>query len=85
MKVHTFTTRFIQLNNYLPYFPPDSVRQMVAAMSDDEVKEILYYAKHNLRRKQMIEQGRNYLDRFIQEMTTLFETQVEIIATPAPS
>ena len=24
MKVRTFTTRLIQLNNYLPYFPPDA-------------------------------------------------------------
>ena len=26
MEVRTFTTRLIQLNNYLPYFPPDCVR-----------------------------------------------------------
>ena len=41
MKVRTFTTRLIQLNNYLPYFPPDCIGQMVTALPDDEVKEIL--------------------------------------------
>ena len=44
MKVPTFTTRLKQLNNYLPYCPPDCVGQMVTALPDDEVKEILYHA-----------------------------------------
>ena len=48
MKVRTFTTRLIQLNNYLPYFPPDCARQMVTALPDDEVREILYHTKPNL-------------------------------------
>ena len=65
MKVCTFTTRLIQLNNYLPYFPPDCVGQMVTALPDDEVKEILYHAMPNLWRKKMTEQGYNYLDRSI--------------------
>ena len=43
MKVRTFTTRLIQQNNYLPYSPPDHVGQMVTALPDDEVKEILYH------------------------------------------
>ena len=39
MKVCTFTTRLIQLNNYLPYFPPDCIGQTVTALSDNEVKK----------------------------------------------
>ena len=48
IKVCTFTTRLIQLNNYLPYFPPDYVGQMVTGLPGDEVKEILYHAMPNL-------------------------------------
>ena len=44
VKVCTFITKLIQLNNYLPYFPPDCIGQMVTALPDDEVKEILYHA-----------------------------------------
>ena len=41
MKESTFNTRLIQLNKYLPFFPPDCVGQMVTALPDDKVKEIL--------------------------------------------
>ena len=68
MKVSTFTDRLIQLNKYLPYFPPDHVRQMVTALLDDEVKEIIYHAMPNSWRKKKTEQGYNYLDRSIQKM-----------------
>ena len=57
MKVRTFTIMFIQLNNYLPYFSPDCIGQMVTALPDDEVKEILYHAMPNLWRKKMTKQG----------------------------
>ena len=42
IKVRIFTNRFIQLNNYLPYLSPDRTGEMVTALPDDEVKEILY-------------------------------------------
>ena len=48
MKVRTFTTRLIKLNNYLPYSPPDCAGQMVTAPHGDEVNEILYHAIPNL-------------------------------------
>ena len=41
LNVCTLTTRLIQLNNYLPYFPPNCVGQMVTALLDDENREIL--------------------------------------------
>ena len=85
MKVRTFTTRLIQLNNYLPYFPPNCIGQMVTALPDDEVKEILYHAIPNSWRKKMTEQGYNYLDRYIQEISGFFEIRVENLETPAPS
>ena len=57
---------------------------MATALSDDEVKEILYHAMHNLWRKKMTEQDYNYLDKSIQEMSGFFETRVENLETPAP-
>ena len=83
MKVHTFTTRLIQLNNYLPYFPPDHVGQIVTALPDDEVKEILYNTMPNSWSKKTIKQGHNYLDRSIQEIPGFFETMVENLKIPA--
>ena len=57
---------------------------MVTALPDDEVKEILYHAMPNSWRKDGIEQGYNYLDRSIQEMSLSFETRVENLETLAP-
>ena len=84
VKVRTFTTRLIQLNHYLSYFPPDCIGQMVTALSDDEVKEILYHAIPYWWRKKMSKKGYNYLDRSIQEMLGFFETMVDNLETPAP-
>ena len=57
---------------------------MVTALPDDEVKEILYHAMPNLWMKKMTEQGYNYLDRYIQEMSGFFETRIENLETPTP-
>ena len=74
----------LQLNKYLPYFPPVHVGQTVIALSNDEVKEILYHAKPNLWRKKMTKQGYNYLERSVQEMTSFFETRIENQEALAP-
>ena len=83
-KQRTSTTSLIQLNINLPYFPPDCVGQMVTALPDEKVKEILYHAMPNSWRKKMTEQGYNYLDRSIQETSGIFETRVENLETPVP-
>ena len=57
---------------------------MVTALPDDEVKENLYHAMTNSWGKKMTEQGYNYLDGSIQEMSGFFETRVENLETPAP-
>ena len=36
MKVRSFTTRLIQLNTYLPYFPSDRSCQLVTSLPDDD-------------------------------------------------
>ena len=84
MKERTFTTRLRQLNRYLPYFLPDCIGQMVTALSDNKVKEILYHTMSNPWRKKMTEQWYNYLDRSIQEMSGFFETRIESLETSAP-
>ena len=77
MKVRSFTTRLIQLNTYLPYFPPDRPGQLVTSLPDDDIKEILYHAMPNTWKKKMIEQGYNYLDGPIHAMAEFFETRIE--------
>ena len=84
MKVRTFTTKLIQLNNYLTYFPLDHIEQMATALPDDEVKEILYQAMPNSWSKKITEQSYNYVERSIQEILGFFETKVENLETPAP-
>ena len=74
----------MQLNKYLPYFLQDCAGHMVKALPDDEIKEILYHIIPNSWRKKMTEQGYNYLDRSIQEISGFFERRVENLETPAP-
>ena len=57
---------------------------MVTALSDNEVKEILYHEMPNLWRKKMTKQGHNFQDRSIQEITGFLEIRVEYLETPAP-
>ena len=85
MKVRTFTTRLIQLNNNLPYFPPDHVGKIVTALPNDEVKEILYHAISNLWRSKITIKGYNYLDNSIKEISGSFETRVDNLETPTSS
>ena len=77
MNIHIFTTRLLQLNNYLAYFPPDQSGQSVAPLSEDKVKEIIHHTMPNLWKKKMMEQGYNYLDDSIQSMSEFFETRIE--------
>ena len=60
MKVMSFTTRPIQLNTYLLYFPPDRPNRLVISLPDDDIKEILYHTVPNVWEKKVVEQGYNY-------------------------
>ena len=77
MKVQTFTTRLLLLITYSAYFPPDHAGKSVNPLPEDKVKEILHHAMPNMRKKKMVEQGYNYLDNSIQQMTEFFETRIE--------
>ena len=84
MKVRSFTTRLIQLNTYLPYFPPDRPGQLVSSLPEDDIKEILYHAMPNKWKKKMIEQGYNYLDGPIHAMAEFFESRIENLEKSIP-
>ena len=77
MRVRTFITRLLHLNTNLAYFHPDREGQSVNSLPEDEVKEILYHAMPNMWKKKKVEQGHNYLDGSIQNMTEFFETRIE--------
>ena len=79
MKVRTFSTRLSELNSYLPSFPPDSMGQNVVALSDDELKDVLYVAMPDSYQRKMTEQGYNYLDPAVSlhTMTDFFEARCE--------
>ena len=64
MKVRSFKTKLIQLNTYLPYFPPDHLGQLVISLPDYDIKKILYHAMPNTWEKKMVEKEYNYLDPF---------------------
>ena len=85
MKVRSFTTRLIQLNTYLPYFPPDRPSHLVTSLPDDDIKEILYQAMPNTRKKKMVEQLYNYLDGSIHSMAEFFEMRVENLEKSIPT
>ena len=68
----------MQVTDYLPYSPPDCMKQMVTALPNDKVKDTLYHVISDWRRKKMAKQRYSHLDRSIQEMSSFFETRIEI-------
>ena len=75
MKLHI--SRLQELNAYLEEFPPDTEGQETSPLSADEIMDIIYHSMPTIWRNKMIEQGFNYIDSIIKEMTDLFETRVE--------
>ena len=67
MKVKAFSTRLVQLNEYLPFFPPETEGQEPSKLSDDDMKDILYHAMPN---------------SWKQKMTEFFVTRIENLETP---
>ena len=65
------------MNAYLEEFLLDTERQENVSLSADEIMDIIYHSMPSTWRNKMIEQGFNYADSTIKEMTDLFETKVE--------
>ena len=85
MMVQSFTTRLIQLNKYMLYFPPDRPGQLVTSLHVDDIKEILYHTLPNTWEKKMVEQGYNYLVGSIHSTAEFCETRIENLEKSNPS
>ena len=65
------------MNAYSEEFLPDTEGQETAPLPADEIMDIIYHSMPTTWKNKMIEQGFNYSDSTIKEMTNLFETRVE--------
>ena len=74
MKLRSFISRLQELNAYLEEFLPDKEGQETTPLPADEIMDIIYYSMPTTWKNKMIEQGFNYADTTIKEMTNLFET-----------
>ena len=77
MKLRSFISRQQELNAYLEEFLLDTEGQDTAPLSADEIMDIIYHSMASTWKSKMIEQGFNYADSTIKEMTDIFETRVE--------
>ena len=77
IKLYRFTSRLQELSVYLEEFPPDAEGQETAPLPADEIMDIIYHSMPTTWKNKMIEQGFNYADSTIKEMTDFFETRVE--------
>ena len=65
------------MNVYLEEFPLATEGQESAPLPADDIKDIIYHSMPTTQKNKMIEQGFNYADPTIKEMTYFFETRVE--------
>ena len=72
IKLCVFITNIIQVNTCLLYFLSDFLGQLVKPPPDDEINKILCHAMPNTTKKNMVEQGYNYLDGPIHSMAEFF-------------
>ena len=79
MKLHSFISRLQELNAYLEDFWPDTEGQEIAPLHAGEIMDIIYHYMPTTGENKMFEQGFNYADSTIKEMTDFFETRVENI------
>ena len=77
MKLRGFISWLQELNAYLEEFQPDSEGQETASLPADGIMDIIYHSMPITWKNKMIEQGFNYADSTINEMTDFFETGVE--------
>ena len=63
-----------ELNANLGEFPSDTEGQTVTPFPADGIINIIYHSMSTTRKNKMIEQGFNYADSSIKEMTDIFET-----------
>ena len=79
MKLGSFISRLQGLNAYLEEFPPDTDDQETAPLFADDTMDIIYYSMPTTWKNKMIEQGFNYKNSTVKQMTEFFETRIEIL------
>ena len=77
MNLRSYISRLQELNVYSEEFPPDTEGQETAPLTPDEIMSIMYYCMQTTWKNKMIEQGFNYTDSTIKEISDFFETRVE--------
>ena len=77
MKLRSFISRLQELNAYLGEFPPDTEGQETAPLSAKEIMDIIYHSMPTIWKNKLIEQGFNYANSTIKEMTDFFLTRVK--------
>ena len=65
------------MNIYLEEFPPGPKGQETVPPPVDESMDIIYHSVPTMWKSKIIEQGFNYVDSTIKEMTDFFESGVE--------
>ena len=65
------------MNAYLEEFPSDTEGQETAPLPSDEIMDITYPSMPTTWKNKIIEQGFNYANSTVKEMTDFFETRVE--------
>ena len=80
MKLRIFISGLQELNAYLEEFHPDIEGQETAPLPADEIMDIIYHSMSTTWKNKMIEQGFNYTDSIIKELTNFFEFRVENLA-----
>ena len=76
MKLRSFISRLQELSAYLEEFLPDTEGQKTTPLPADEIMDIVYHSMPTTSKNKMIEQGFNYVDSTIKEMTDFNETRV---------
>ena len=76
MKLPNFVSRLKELNAYLAEFSPNAPGQHAEPLSKDEIMYVIY-SMFTIWKYAMIEQGFNYANFAIKEMTNFFETGVK--------
>ena len=77
MKLRSFISRLQELHAYLEEIPPDTEGQETKPLPADEILDIIYHSMPTTWKNKMIEQGFNYAESTIKEMSDFFETRVE--------
>ena len=79
MKIRNFISRLQEVNGYTEELPPDTEGQETEPLSPDKVMDIIFHSMPTTEKNKMIEDGFNYSNFIIKEMTDFFETRAKTL------